>query len=93
MSESRGGGRTGPFTPTPPPSLLVFGFEMPDHGRQRRPKEILLELVEGEKWVLNPCVYTQFFQENPIMAENQVGPNMNTTPVQKYVRDGPYPSG
>ena len=27
------------------------------------------------------------------MDENQIGPNMNTTPVQKYGRDGPYPSG
>ena len=27
------------------------------------------------------------------MDENQIGPNMNTTPVQTYVRDGPYPSG
>ena len=27
------------------------------------------------------------------MDENQIGPNMNTTPVQRYVRDGPYPSG
>ena len=27
------------------------------------------------------------------MDENQIGPNINTTPVQRYVRDGPYPSG
>ena len=27
------------------------------------------------------------------MDEDQIGPNMNTTPVQRYVRDGPYPSG
>ena len=27
------------------------------------------------------------------MDENQIGPNMHTTPVQRYVRDGPYPSG
>ena len=25
------------------------------------------------------------------MDENQIGPNINTTPVQRYVRDGPYP--
>ena len=25
------------------------------------------------------------------MDENQFGPNINTTLVQKYVRDGPYP--
>ena len=27
------------------------------------------------------------------MDENQIGPNINTTPVQRYVRVGPYPSG
>ena len=27
------------------------------------------------------------------MDENQIGPNMDTTPVQRYVRDGRYPSG
>ena len=27
------------------------------------------------------------------MDENQIGPNMNTTRVQRYVTDGPYPSG
>ena len=27
------------------------------------------------------------------MGENQIGQNMNTTPVQRYVRSGPYPSG
>ena len=27
------------------------------------------------------------------MDENQIGPNMNTTPVQRYIRVGPYPSG
>ena len=26
------------------------------------------------------------------MDENQIGPNMNTTLVQRYVRVGPYPS-
>ena len=44
----------------------------------------------------SPCVYTQntqFFEENPKMDENQIGPNMNTTPVQKCVRDDPHPSG
>ena len=43
-----GGAGTGPFTPTPPPSLEI-GWKVPHHGRQRRPKEILLDLVEGEK--------------------------------------------
>ena len=27
------------------------------------------------------------------MDENSIGPNMNTTPVQRYVRYGPYASG
>ena len=27
------------------------------------------------------------------MDENQIGPNTNTTPVQKCVRDSPYPGG
>ena len=27
------------------------------------------------------------------MDENQIGPNMNTTPVHRCVRDDPYPSG
>ena len=27
------------------------------------------------------------------MDENQIGPNINTTPVRRYVRDGPYPGG
>ena len=27
------------------------------------------------------------------MDENQIGPNINTTPVQRYVGVGPYPSG
>ena len=28
-----------------------------------------------------------------MVDENQIGPNMTTTPVQRYVRVGPYPSG
>ena len=40
-----------------------------------------------------PTQNTQFFQENPIIDENQIGPNLNTTPVHRFVRDGPYPSG
>ena len=27
------------------------------------------------------------------MDENQIGPNMDTIPVQRYARDGRYPSG
>ena len=27
------------------------------------------------------------------MDENQLGPHVHTTPVQRYVRDGPCPSG
>ena len=57
---------------------------------------ILLELVEGKKMGFHPCVYTQntqFFQENQIMDENQIGPNINTTPMHKGNREGSYPSG
>ena len=51
---------TGPFTPTPPPSLEI-GWKVPDHGRQRRPKQILLELVEGEKMGFHPmCLYSKY---------------------------------
>ena len=57
---------TGPFTPTPPPSpppppSLEIGWKVPDHGRQRRPKQILLELVEGEKMGFHPmCLYSKY---------------------------------
>ena len=36
------------------------------------------------------CLYSKcsVFEENPIVGENQIGPNMNTDPVQRYVRDG-----
>ena len=27
------------------------------------------------------------------MDEHQIGPNINTTPVQRYIRVGTYPSG
>ena len=27
------------------------------------------------------------------MDENQIGPNINTTPVQRHIRDGTYPRG
>ena len=50
----------GPFTPTPPP-LLGFGPEVPDHGRRWRPKEILLDLVEGEKMGFHPmCLCSKY---------------------------------
>ena len=86
------------YADSPPPSLPEFGWKVPDHGRQRRPKENLLDLVEVKKMVFTSCVYTQntqFFQENPIMDETQIGPNINITPtpVQKSLGDGPYPSG
>ena len=48
-----------------------------------------------KKWVFTPCVYTQntrIFQENSIMDENHLGPNINTI-AQTHDRDGPYPSG
>ena len=45
----------------PPPSLPGFGPEVLDHGRQRRPKEILLDLVEGEKLGFHPmCLYSKY---------------------------------
>ena len=51
---------TGPFTPTPS-SLPGFGPEVPGHGRQRRPKEILLDLVEDEKMGFHPmCLYSKY---------------------------------
>ena len=66
------------------PLELGLGTHNPQLG-------ILLELVEGEKMVFHPCVYTQksqFFQENQIMDENQIGPNVNTIPVHRQNRDG-----
>ena len=45
----------------PPPSLLGFGPEVLDYGRRRRPKEILLDLVEGEKMGFHPmCLYSKY---------------------------------
>ena len=45
----------------PPPSLPGFGWEVPDDGRRRRPKEILLDLVEGEKMGFHPmCLYSKY---------------------------------
>ena len=57
-----GGGRDRTlYADPPPPSLLGFGPEVPDHGRQRRPKEILLDLVEGEKMGFHPmCLYSKY---------------------------------
>ena len=46
-------------SPPPPPSLEI-GWKVPDHGRRRRPKEILLDLVEGGKMVFHPmCLYSK----------------------------------
>ena len=40
---------------------MGFGLEVPDHGRRRRPKEILLDLVEGEKMGFHPmCLYSKY---------------------------------
>ena len=44
----------------PPPSLLEFGPRVPDHGRQRRPEENLLDLVEADKMGFHPmCLYSK----------------------------------
>ena len=49
------------YADLPPPSLLGFGPEVPDHGRQRRPEEILLDLVEGENMGFHPmCLYSKY---------------------------------
>ena len=49
-----------PPPPPPPPSLLGFGPEVPDHGRRRRPKEILLDLIEGEMGFHPMCLYSKY---------------------------------
>ena len=54
-----------PSLPAPPlltiDPLPGFGPEVPDHGRRRRPKEILLDLVEGEKLGFCPmCLYSKY---------------------------------
>ena len=55
MVQARGGGAgTGPFTPTPPPPpALPAGFWLGSAGPWS-PKEILLDLVEGEKMGFHP---------------------------------------
>ena len=49
-----------------------------------------------KKWFFTPCVYTQItqtFQENPILDEKHIGPNINTIPEQRVVIVGLYLSG
>ena len=47
--------------PTQPNPSLEIGWKVLDHGRQRRPKENLLELVEGEKMGFHPmCLYSKY---------------------------------
>ena len=62
LHANRGGGAPGPdplHRPSPPPA--GFGWEVPDHGRRRRPKEILFELVEGEKMGFHRmCLYSKY---------------------------------
>ena len=45
--------------PSPPPSLEI-GRKVLDHRRQRRCKQLLLDLAKGKKCVFTPCVYTQY---------------------------------
>ena len=86
--EGRGEAATSDFVPLWPLELGL-GTHNPQLG-------ILLELVEGEKMGFHPCVYTQntqFFQENQIMDANQIGPNINTTPVHVNYKNDSYPNG
>ena len=47
--------------PLPPPSLLEFHPEVLNHGHRRRPKENLLELVEGDKMGFHAmCLYSKY---------------------------------
>ena len=74
------------------PRFVVWPLEL-GLGTHNPRLGILLGLVEGAKMGFHP-VYTQntqFFQANPIMDENQIGPNINT-PVERYIRDRSYPS-
>ena len=46
--------------PLPPPPSLEIGWKVTDHGRRRRPKEILPDLVQGEKMGFHPmCLYSK----------------------------------
>ena len=50
-----------PLRRLPPPPPLEIGWKVPDHGRQRRPKGNLLELVEGEKMGFRPTrLYSKY---------------------------------
>ena len=47
--------------PPPHPLPIAFGWEVSDHGRQMRGKEILLELVESEKMGFQPIfLYSKY---------------------------------
>ena len=86
-----------------PSHLLSFFFGSPrfvawplelGSGTRNPQLGILLELVEGKKMGFHPCGYTQntqFFQENQIMDANQIGPNINTTPVHINYTNDSYP--
>ena len=58
--QGTGGGRGG-WDPLRRLLLLVLAGKCRTMGRQRRPKEILLELVEGEKRGFHPmCLYSKY---------------------------------
>ena len=80
----------------PPSPPLKLALKCRTIGAKGALRQICLKHRRVKQWVFTLCVYTQntkFFQENPMMDQNQFGPNINTTPVQSYVRDRPYPSG
>ena len=59
MPRPRGGLQARVLYADPPP--LEIGTKVLDHQRQRRPKENLLNRVEGEKMGFHPrCLYSKY---------------------------------